>query len=117
MMEPMKYELEELLYQMGIYLVQAGYAVVVEAAALAVEEPERLQSLTQEFYGILSGGGQAVPVHLELRGTEPPNGHGPGLGVQRSSDFGAGHAEDHSAAYGGRFPVHPAPRPAAEKEH
>ena len=24
MMEPMKYELEELLYQMGIYLVQAG---------------------------------------------------------------------------------------------
>ena len=50
MMEPMKYELEELLYQMGIYLVQAGYAVVVEAAALAVEEPERLQSLTQEFY-------------------------------------------------------------------
>ena len=29
MMEPMKYELEELLYQMGIYLVQAGYAVVV----------------------------------------------------------------------------------------
>ena len=27
MMEPMKYELEELLYQMGIYLVQAGYAV------------------------------------------------------------------------------------------
>ena len=49
-MEPMKYELEELLYQMGIYLVQAGYAVVVEAAALAVEEPERLQSLTQEFY-------------------------------------------------------------------
>ena len=50
MMEPMKYELEKLLYQMGIYLVQAGYAVVVEAAALAVEEPERLQSLTQEFY-------------------------------------------------------------------
>ena len=50
MMEPMKYELEELLYQMGIYLVQAGYAVVVEAEALAVEEPERLQSLTQEFY-------------------------------------------------------------------
>lgn len=93
MMEPMKYELEELLYQMGIYLVQAGYAVVVEAAALAVEEPERLQSLTQEFY------------------------HGPGLGVQRSSDFGAGHAEDHPAAYGGRFPVHPAPRPVAEKEH
>ena len=110
MMEPMKYELEELLYQMGIYLVQAGYAVVVEAAALAVEEPERLQSLTQEFY-------PEVPVHLELRGTEPPNGHGPGLGVQRSSDFGAGHAEDHPAAYGGRFPVHPAPRPVAEKEH
>ena len=81
MMEPMKYELEELLYQMGIYLVQA------------------------------------VPVHLELRGTEPPNGHGPGLGVQWSSDFGAGHAEDHPAAYGGRFPVHPAPRPVAEKEH
>lgn len=53
MMEPMKYELEELLYQMGIYLVQAGYAVVVEAAALAVEEPERLQSLTQEFYAAM----------------------------------------------------------------
>lgn len=33
-----------------------------------------------------------MPVHLELRGTEPPNGHGPGLGVQWSSDFGAGHA-------------------------
>lgn len=47
---PMKYELEELLYQMGIYLVQAGYATIVEAATLAVEEPERLQSLTQEFY-------------------------------------------------------------------
>lgn len=62
---------------------------------------------------------QAEPVlaHLELCGTEPPNGHGPGLGVQWSSDFGAGHAEDHPAAYGGRFPVHPTPRPAAEKEH
>ena len=51
MMEPMKYELEELLYQMGIYLVQAGYAVVVEAAALAVEEPERLQSLIRRWAG------------------------------------------------------------------
>lgn len=60
MMEPMKYELEELLYQMGIYLVQAGYAVVVEAAALAVEEPERLQSLTQEFYPEVAGGAGAL---------------------------------------------------------
>ena len=49
-----------------------------------MEEPERLQSLTQEFYPEV---GRRVPVHLELRGTEPPNGHGPGLGVQRSSDF------------------------------
>ena len=60
MMEPMKYELEELLYQMGIYLVQAGYAVVVEAAALAVEEPERLQSLTQEFIRRWAGGAGAL---------------------------------------------------------
>ena len=66
MMEPMKYELEELLYQMGIYLVQAGYAVVVEAAALAVEEPERLQSLTQEFY----------PEVGRQRGSKKPAGFG-----------------------------------------
>ena len=50
MTEPMERELEELLYQMGIYLVQSGYGIVAEAARLAVEEPGRLKSLMQEFY-------------------------------------------------------------------
>ena len=104
MMEPMKYELEELLYQMGIYLVQAGYAVVVEAAALAVEEPERLQSLTQEFY---------PEVGRRCRCTW--NCAERSLRTATAQAWEC--AEDHSAAYGGRFPVHPAPRPAAEKEH
>lgn len=38
MTEPMERELEELLYQMGIYLVQSGYGIVAEAARLAVED-------------------------------------------------------------------------------
>lgn len=50
MTEPMERELEELLYQMGIYLVQSGYGIVAEAARLAVEESGRLKSLMQEFY-------------------------------------------------------------------
>ena len=109
MMEPMKYELEELLYQMGIYLVQAGYAVVVEAAALAVEEPERLQSLTQEFYPEV-GRRCRCTWNCAERSLRTAT-------AQAWECIGAGHAEDHPAAYGGRFPVHPTPRPAAEKEH
>ena len=50
MMEPMKYELEELLYQMGIYLVQADMPLWWRLRRWRWKSRSGCKSLTQEFY-------------------------------------------------------------------
>lgn len=71
MMENWKYELEELLYQLGIYLSQDGHPVICAAADLVIQEPERLRRLMKEVYPEVAKrcGCTAAGVERSLRST------------------------------------------------